>query len=84
MTSQDRAVGAQPWEVEWAAELAGEALGYLAHHYPECAGSEALRVHEEAAHEAAMDAGEDKYVEALRSFVRAGRDEALRIRRGAA
>lgn len=84
MASQDRAVGAEPWDVEWAADLAGEALAYLAHHYPECAGSEALRVHEEAAHEAAMDADEGKYVEALRAYMRPGRDEALRIRRGAA
>jgi hypothetical protein len=37
-----------------------------------------------AAHEAAMDADEDKYREALRSYCRAGRDEALRIRGHAA
>jgi hypothetical protein len=84
MASRDRAVGAEPWDVEWAADLAGEALAYLARYYPECAASEALRAYEEAAHVAAMDADEDKYVEALRSFMRAGRDEALRIRRGAA
>jgi hypothetical protein len=75
---------AEPWDVEKAADLAGEALAYLARYYPECAGSEALRVDEEAAHEAAMDADEGKYVETLRAYMRAGRDEALRIRRGAA
>jgi hypothetical protein len=74
----------EPWDVEGAADLAGEALAYLAHHYPECAGSEALRVDEEAAHEAAMDADEGKYVETLRGYMRTGRDEALRIHRGAA
>jgi hypothetical protein len=77
-------MGAEPWDVEWAAERASEALHYLARNYPECAASEALREHEEAAHEAAMRGDEEAYLEALRSYVRAGRDEALRIRRGAA
>ena len=84
MTAPNRAVGAQPWDTEWAADLASEALAYLARYYPECAASEALRDHEEAAHEAAMDADEVSYREALRAYCRAGRDEALRIRRGAA
>ena len=53
---------AEPWDVEKAADLAGEALAHLAHHYPECAGSEALRAYEEAAHAAAMAADEGKYV----------------------
>ena len=48
----------EPWNTEFAAELAAEALGYLVRHYPECAASEVLRGHEEAAHEAAMDADE--------------------------
>ncbi len=74
----------EPWDVEGAADLAGEALAYLARYYPECAGSEALRVKEEAAHEAAMDADEGKYVETFRACMRAGKGEALRIRRGAA
>jgi hypothetical protein len=59
-------------------------LLYLARYYPECAASEALRKHEGAAHEAAMDADEVRYREALRAYMRAGREEALRIRRGAA
>jgi hypothetical protein len=84
MTARDRAVGAEPWDTEWAAEKASEVLHYLARNYPECAASEALREHEKAAHEAAMRADEEAYLEALRSYVRAGRDEALRIRRGAA
>jgi hypothetical protein len=74
----------EPWDIEKAAELAGEALAHLARYYPECASSEALRTHEEAAHEAAMDADEERYRAALRAYCRAGRDEALRIRRGAA
>jgi hypothetical protein len=86
MTTKGKAkvVGAEPWNTEWAAELASEALVYLARHYPECSGSVSLRPYEEAAHEAAMDADEDRYREALRAYCRAGRDEALRIRRGAA
>jgi hypothetical protein len=56
MTSQDRTrvVGVEPWDTEWAAERAAEALRYLGTHYPECL--ETLRVldeHETAAHEPA-------------------------------
>jgi hypothetical protein len=84
MTARDRAVGAEPWDTEWAAQKASEALYYLARYYPECAASGVLREHEEAAHEAAMRGDEDAYLEALRAYCRTGRDEALRIRRGAA
>ena len=47
--------GAEPWDTEWAAEKAAEALRYLGRNYPECL--ENLRVldeQEEAAHEAAL------------------------------
>jgi len=57
----------------------------LGRNYPECL--ENLRVldeHEEAAHGAATRGDRDAYLEALRGYCRAGRDEALRIRRGAA
>jgi hypothetical protein len=86
MSKTDRTgvVGVEPWNSEWAAERASEALHYLARNYPKCAASEALREHEEAAHEAAMRGDEEAYLEALRSYLLAGRDEALRIRRGAA
>src|SRR5215208_658054 len=84
MGSQRRAVGVEPCDAEWAAEKASEALHYLARNYPECAASGALGEHEEAAREAAMRGDEGAYLEALRSYMRAGRDEALRIRRGAA
>ena len=84
MASRSGAMSAEPWDTEWAAERASEALHYLARNYPECAASEALREHEEAAHEAAMRGDEEAYLEALRSYLLAGRDEALRIRRGAA
>jgi hypothetical protein len=83
MASQDR-TAVEPWDTEKAAQLAADALRYLGRHYPECVASEVLREHEEAAHEAAMDADEVRYREALRAYMRAGRDEALRIRRGAA
>jgi len=29
-------VGAEPWDTEWAAERAAEALRYLGRNYPEC------------------------------------------------
>lgn len=58
----------EPWDTEKAASLAADALRYLASHYPECAASEVLRPHEEAAHEAAMDADEVRYREALRAL----------------
>jgi hypothetical protein len=54
MASRDR-VGIEPWDREWAAEKAAEALRFLGRNYPECL--ENLRVldeHETAAHEAAM------------------------------
>jgi hypothetical protein len=79
------AAGVEPWDCEWAAAKAADALRYLGRYYPECL--ENLRVldeHEEAAHEAAMRGDRDAYLEALRAYMRAGRDEALRIRRGAA
>lgn len=84
MASQDRAVGVEPWDTEWAAKKAAEALRFLGRHYPECVASEVLKVHEEAAHAAGMDADEERYVEALRGYMRAGRDEALKIRKEAA
>jgi len=76
-----------PWDTEWAAQKAAEALRYLGRNFPECL--ENLRVasldeHETAADEAAIRADEDAYLKALRAYMRAGRDEALRIRRGAA
>ena len=53
-TSRDR-VGVEPWDTEWAAQKASEALQYLGRNYPECL--ENLRVLDEAetaAHEAAL------------------------------
>jgi hypothetical protein len=77
--------GAEPWDTEWAAEKAAEALRYLGRNFPECLENlPTLDEHEEAAHEAAMRGDRDSYLEALRGYCRAGRDEALRIRRGAA
>jgi hypothetical protein len=77
--------GAEPWDTEWAAARAAEALRYLGTYYPECV--EALRVldeHETAAHEAALLGDREGYLEAIRGYMKAGRDEALRIRKGAA
>ena len=72
------------WDTEWAAERASEAMRYLADFYPEASGSEALHRHQDAAHAAAVAGDEARYLEALRGYMRAGRDEALRIRKEAA
>jgi hypothetical protein len=72
------------WELEWATTKASEAMRFLAANYPEAAGSEALHPHQDAAHAAAVAGDREAYLEALRGFMRAGRDEALRTRRGAA
>ena len=69
----DARTGVERWDTEWAAQKAAEALRYLGRNYPECL--ENLRVldeHEEAAHEAAMRDDRDAYLEALRSYCRAG------------
>ncbi len=71
-------------DVEWCATKASEAMRYLAEHYPECAGSESLHPVQDAAHAAAVAGDEPGYLEALRGFMRAGRDEALRSRERAA
>lgn len=86
--SRDRrteVMGVEDWDIDWAAARAAEALRYLGTHYPECLG--ALRVldeHETAAHEAALLGDREGYLEALRAYMKAGRDAALEIRRGAA
>jgi hypothetical protein len=74
----------EPWNTEWAAERAAEALRWLGRRYPEGLDAGVLREHEEAANAAASAGDEDAYLEALRCYMRAGRDEALRIRRWAA
>ena len=77
--------GALPWDCESAAERAAEALRYLGRNYPECL--ENLRVldeHETAAHAAALLGDREGYLDALRAYMKAGRDAALEIRRGAA
>jgi hypothetical protein len=78
-------VGVEPWDSEWAAEKAAEALRYLGRNYPECLENlRALDEHETAAHEAAILGDREGYLEALRNYMKAGRDEALQIRREAA
>ena len=72
------------WDTTWAAERAAEAMRYLAAHYPKCAGSSQLHPHQDAAHEAAGVGDEAGYLDALRSYMRAGRGVALRARKGAA
>ena len=60
-------------------------MRYLGRNAPEVLeNTGVLEPHEEAAHRAAMRGDRDGYLEALRAYCKAGRDEALRIRRGAA
>jgi hypothetical protein len=76
---------AEPWDADKAAQLAADALRYLGRNAPEVLeNTSVLEPHEELAHQAAMRGDEDAYLEALRAYCRAGRDEALRIRRGVA
>ena len=76
---------ATAWNTEWATEKAANALRYLERNAPEVLeNTSVLEPHEEAAHQAAMRGDEVAFVEALRAYCRAGRDEALRIRQGAA
>jgi hypothetical protein len=72
------------WDTEWAAEKASAAMRYLADYYAEASGSEALHRYQDAAHAAAVAGDEARYLDALRGYMRAGRDEALRVRKGAA
>ena len=75
----------EPWDTDKAAQLAADALRYLGRNAPEVLeNTSVLETHEEAAHQAAMRGDEDAYLEALRAYMRAGTDEALRIRQGAA
>jgi hypothetical protein len=83
MTHARKAV--EPWDTDKAAQLAADALHYLGRNAPEVLeNTSVLEPHEEAAHQAAMRGDEVAYLEALRAYCRAGRHEALRIRRGAA
>ena len=68
-------------DTKWAAVKAAEALRYLGRHYPEGLTSPALHEHEEAANRAAVKCDREAYLEALRAYCRAGRAEAMRIRR---
>ena len=73
------------WDSGWAGQKAAEALQYLGRNFPEILeNSKVLDAHEEAANEAAMRGDREDYLEALRGYMRAGRAEALRIRRSAA
>jgi hypothetical protein len=72
------------WSLAWALQKAAQAIHYLAHNYPECGGLEALDSYHDAVREAAIAKDRGAYQEALREYMRAGRREALAIRRGAA
>ena len=71
-------------DTEWAATKAVGAMRWLAERYPECAASEALHPFQDAAHLAAVAGDQEAFLEALRGYMRAGRDEALKIRGRAA
>jgi hypothetical protein len=71
-------------DVEWAATKAAAAMRYLAERYPESAGAEVLHPYQDAAHEAAVAGDREAYLEALRSYMKVGRDVAPRVRKGEA
>jgi hypothetical protein len=59
-TKSGGSVGVEPWDTQWAAQKAAEALRYLGRSFPECLDNvRVLDEHEEAAHEAAMAGDED-------------------------
>ena len=64
-------MGVEPWDTEWAAVKAAEALRYLARNYPEClANLRVLDEHETATHEAAVRGDRDAGTESLTCSVR--------------
>lgn len=68
------------WSNERAEDLAQRALRWLAQSYPECGGAASLDIYLDAVDTAAQAEDMPAYVWAMRSFVRAGKREALRIR----
>jgi hypothetical protein len=60
------------WSFEWAAERAAEAMRYLAVNCPASRGAVELHPHQDEAHAAAVAEDRDRYLEALRAYVRAG------------
>ncbi len=78
--SVTRTGAVEPWDTEWAAERASDAMRFLAEHYPECSGSEELHPHQDAAHTAAVNGDRDAYLAALRRYMRAGRGVAVQAR----
>jgi hypothetical protein len=58
-------VGAEPWDTEWAAQRAADALRYLGRNAPEVLEkTSVLEPHEEAADEAAATGDREAYLEA--------------------
>ncbi len=68
------------WSNERAEELTEKALRWLAQNYPECGGATSLDIYLDAVDTAAQAEDMPAYVWAMRSFVRAGKREALHIR----
>ena len=83
--TNDRTGDIEAWDTEWDAERAAQALLYLGRNYPEYSeNSRVLDEHETAAHEAALLGDREGFLEALRGYMKAGRNAALEIRKGAA
>ena len=77
-------MSAPAWDFGWAGERASEAMRYLALNCPASAGAVELHPHQDEAHAAAVAGDRGRYLEALRSYVRAGQDVERRARRRAA
>jgi hypothetical protein len=72
------------WDEELSGKLAADALNWLAEWFPECSGSSGSKRAHGGCRRSSRGREHARYRGALRSLCQAGRDEALRIRRGAA
>ena len=69
------------WSAEWAREVTLKCVRFLAENFPECGGSSALDQYRAEIEAAARGEDTGAYESALRRFAKAGKREALRIRR---
>ena len=73
--------GGREWSLEWVESLTRKAVRWLAENFPECGGAAALDQSRAEIDAAARGEDTGAYESALRRFAKAGKREALRIRR---
>ena len=69
------------WSLKWAETFTSKAVRWLAENFPECGGAAALDPHRAEIDAAARAEDAGAYERALRKFAKAGKCEALRLRR---